>query len=124
MPYLDASGKEDFTLAMAKRVLASVTSEIEARVLAHGASRLQASPVETRVLLGTTMVVGVRRARIGVGSKPAMAVLSNWVRMTSVRPRMDTHSRSMLDSQTHGDECGSGSHVGGESKLILDGKRM
>ena len=59
VPHLDASGKEDFTLAMAKRVLAGVTCEIEARVLVYGASRLQASPIETRVLLGTAMVVGV-----------------------------------------------------------------
>ena len=32
---------------------------------------------------------------------------------------MNTHSRSLLDSQTHGNKCGSGSHIGGESKLIL-----
>lgn len=77
VPHLDASGKEDFTLAMAKRVLAGVTGEIEPRVLVNRASRLQASPFKARVLLGTAMVVGVRRARIGVSSKPAMAVLSN-----------------------------------------------
>ena len=57
--HLDASRKEDLTLAMTKRVLAGVTCEIEARVLAHGTSRLQASPIEARVLLGTAMVVGV-----------------------------------------------------------------
>ena len=59
VPYLDTSGKEDFTFAMAKRVLAGVTCEMEARVVVYGASRLQASPFETRVLRGTAMVVGI-----------------------------------------------------------------
>ena len=79
VPHLDASGKEDFTLAMAKRVLAGVTCEVEARVLVYRASRLQASPFKSRVLLGTAMVVGVGRAGIGVSSKPAMAMLDNWL---------------------------------------------
>ena len=36
---------------------------------------------------------------------------------------IDTHSGSLLDSQTHGDECGSGSHIGRGSQLIY-GKRI
>ena len=52
-----------------------------------------------------------------------MAVLGDWVRMTSVGPMMKTHSHGLLDSQTHDDECSSGSHIGGESRLI-NGKRM
>ena len=57
--YLNAPREEDLTLAVAKRILAGVSLEVEAGVVVNRASRLQASPLETRVLFGITLVVGI-----------------------------------------------------------------
>lgn len=57
--YLDAPREEDLTLAMAKRILACVSLEIEVGIVVDRASGCQASPLETRVLFGITVVVGI-----------------------------------------------------------------
>lgn len=57
--YLNAPREEDFTLAVAKRILARVSFEVEVGVVVNRASGFQASPVETRVLFGITLIVGI-----------------------------------------------------------------
>ena len=56
---LNAPREEDLTLAVPKRILARVSLEVEVGIVVNRASRFQASPLETRVLFGITLIVGI-----------------------------------------------------------------